>query len=100
MKNETQTIIALLVVTIGVIYLMLLSTNKMLSHQIIQTQDVKRVITIQASIDGCPCAYEVWETDIENGMVDQDSWRVIYSQDDCEYDQFMSGSDHSIIYHR
>lgn len=64
----------------------------------IETQEFKRLVTVQASIDGCPCAYEVWEADITDGTVDQDSWRVIHRQDNCEYEQFITGAE-DIIYH-
>ena len=48
------------------------------------TVEYEYVVTVQATQDTCPCAYEVWRMTILNGW-NQNDWEVIYKQDDCEY---------------
>lgn len=40
---------------------------------------------VQASINGCDCAYEIWRAELDGDIADEDTWEVVYRFDDCDY---------------
>lgn len=82
-------------ISILAFWLMLLlvtARQERLKNQIQELQYTYQ-ITVQAKLEGKPCAYEVWRTTVtsptnfasgdDDMVIDEDGWEVIYRQDDC-----------------